>query len=350
MQLGSKNSLRLIQRSGCAFLMLVAVYLVPVRAATAVSDNQGLNESVLGLIPQNSPPVEDSNMLGHNAGCLACQLDSMWLVSSRHLSRCGTHDGSRLEICHREACGRSWKKTDLDDFLVGPDSALPTYVYVHGNRVDRELACERGVMVYRQLRRYCPHRFRFVVWSWPSDIVQGVVRDARVKACRSDADAYYLGWMLANTSSESPVSLIGFSLGARVVTGAVHLLAGGTLAGRTLPKLAESSVRPRVVLVAPALHNDWLLPSRYHGRALTAVDRMLVLYNSKDPLLRLYRFISGNDNPQALGYTGLALADCSYRGCVCQRDVSGWIGRTHSFKRSFSSPSLMAMVRRHAIW
>ena len=61
----------------------------------------------------------------------------------------------------------------------------------------------------------------------------------------------------------------------------------------------------RAVLMAAAVDNDWLLPGHQHGLALTQVDRLLLLNNPCDNVLKRYRFLAPY-RPQALGYTGLA--------------------------------------------
>ena len=74
-------------------------------------------------------------------------------------------------------------------------------------------------------------RLRFVIWSWPSDKIKGPLNDIRTKAWRTDTDGYYLGWFLQRMHPQSDIGLIGFSYGARIVSGALHVLAGGELDG-----------------------------------------------------------------------------------------------------------------------
>jgi hypothetical protein len=45
--------------------------------------------------------------------------------------------------------------------------------------------------------------------------------------------ALYLGALFATISREKPLGIIGFSYGARAVTGSLHSLGGGTLCGGT---------------------------------------------------------------------------------------------------------------------
>jgi hypothetical protein len=165
-------------------------------------------------------------------------------------------------------------------------------------------------------------------------------------------DGVYLGWCLWGLNRETPVSLVGYSYGARVITGALHMLGGGALAGQRLPS-HEPPRRPyQVVLMAAALHNYWLSPGSLHGRAADPTGRLLVLYNSCDPVLKRYRVVDKRTRPQALGYTGLcnAAAFRSDGRQVEQRNVCCIVGKSHGLERYLCSPQLMEHVRRCGLW
>ena len=123
--------------------------------------------------------------------------------------------------------------------------------------------CSHGNVLFADMQRLsCGRPFRLVVWSWPADrstrTVRGVRPDIRMKACRSDAEAYYLARLLAGLPRGEPLSLLGFSLGCRTEAGTLQLLAGGTSGGRSIPaaNVAEwrnPGLRPiRVVMLAAA--------------------------------------------------------------------------------------------------
>ena len=70
---------------------------------------------------------------------------------------------------------------------------------------------------------------RFVIWSWPSAQVRGQLRDVRTKANRTELAGYCLAWVLTHLPETQQVSLLGYSFGARIATGAMHLVGGGEL-------------------------------------------------------------------------------------------------------------------------
>ncbi len=145
------------------------------------------------------------------------------------------------------------------------------------------------------------------IWSWPADQIRGGPRkDAQVKAARSDAQSFYLAAWLERLAPEIPVTLIGYSFGARVIGGALHLAEGGTLLGMKRDVATPSATkRPlRVMLVAAAADSEWLLPGNRHGLAGRQIDQMMVTRNCCDRVLRFYPRMRPNDSSSALGFAG----------------------------------------------
>ena len=106
-------------------------------------------------------------------------------------------------------------------------------VPIHGNGTDDEWAVRHGNEFYGLMKqRACGRPFRLVVWSWPADrVVRRIRPDVQIKVCRSDVEAYYLAHVLSGLPKAAPLSLTGYSLGCRTVSGALQLLAGGSVAG-----------------------------------------------------------------------------------------------------------------------
>ncbi len=163
-----------------------------------------------------------------------------------------------------------------------------------------------GWLVLPQLTALAQGRpFRFVIFSWPAERLDAGTRDdAQCKAVRSDAQSYYLAWLINHMHRGVPLDLIGFSFGARAVTGALELLGGGCVAGQVLPDRTPGHTPIRAMLVAAALDSDWLLPAHRHGLALGQVERMLVSVNPLDRALHFYPRLYGRGGPEALGSCG----------------------------------------------
>jgi hypothetical protein len=104
--------------------------------------------------------------------------------------------------------------------------------------------------------------------------------------------------------------------------------------------------RFRAVLMTAALDNDWLLPGRFHGRALSQVDRMLLLNNPCDRALKWYPWIDRCRKPQALGRFGVASHSAlgDDRRKIAQRDAGHLLGKVHDFNRYLACPTLMAQA------
>jgi hypothetical protein len=234
------------------------------------------------------------------------------------------------------------------------DPNVITTLFAHGNRISHEEAFSTGWTAYRALAQSADeHPIRFIIWSWPSESYRGLVEDARMKAWRTGPAGYHLGWFVDQLNPQAPVSFLGHSFGARVVTGALHLLGGGSLDGHRLGKRVHPDRQlVQVVLLVAALDNDWLLPGHYHGRAMSQVAGMFLVNNNSDMLLKHYHILYGRRGPEeALGYTGLATwcvsnADLSK---VSQIDGGCQVGRRHQIVGYLESPDLVARMRPYLV-
>ena len=285
--------------------------------------------------------------------CCPRPQDQVWLVSNRGLG-CNVEQQVPNLKYWRYDCERSWVRSSLAELLAADDSGVTT-VFVHGNRIGCDEAFTKGWGAYRTLVRCADERpVRFIIWSWPSEPIRGPVQDAREKACRTNPSGYYLGWFLDRLNPETPVSLMAHSFGARVVTGALHVLGGGQIDGHRLDE-RNHPVRQAmpVVLLVAALDNDWLMPGRFHGQAMSQVSSMLLVNNSCDILLKRYHRIYGRRcSQQALGYTGLAswAATAADWTKVSQLNAASIVGRRHAFAGYIGSSDLVARMRPHLLF
>ena len=270
----------------------------------------------------------------------------VWLVSTRGAPHDGVPGQALPQLDYWRLDEQSeWSAADAAMFRASDDPAVPTVVFIHGNRSDADEAVEKGWCTYQSIRSQSDRPLRFVIWSWPADREFRRNRpDARLKAAYSDVDAWYLAQWLAEVRPGVRLSLIGHSFGPRIITGDLHLLAGGQLAGCGLPEgtvtaWSTGKRNPiRAVLLAAALDYDWLAPGGCHEQALSLVDQMLVTCNSCDRALRWYPRIDGRGGPSALGFVGPGGVENAKN--IELLDVSALVGPFHDYRRYYAVPDV----------
>ena len=202
----------------------------------------------------------------------------------------------------------TWKTIRWQELVSSTPMDRRTVVYVHGNRVSTGRDKNEGMQIYRSFRRHNHTRepIRYIIWSWPSTQVPGPVKDYKLKAAYTHPVAWQFGWFLQQLPSDTPLSLIGYSYGTRVVCGAMHLLDGGHLGRLSLPH-SKGNSRPsaRVALIAAAYDVDWLQPGHFYGRAIKQIPRLVLITNSLDPAMRFYHLSNGRGRVHALGRAGV---------------------------------------------
>jgi hypothetical protein len=234
----------------------------------------------------------------------------------------------------RLTCSGHSSNSSLDEYFQAIGEGRKTVVYVHGNRLEADEAIARALAIYRRTRGYRRSGpIDWVVWNWPSEREGILVHDFRRKADRADAQGLYLSWVLQrHAEANVPTALIAYSFGARVVTGALHVLAGGQLGGRRLSGEPVIGCNFDAGLVAPAIEDDWMALHGRHGLATKNLDRMVLLYNRRDAVLKRYWWLDRVHGTMALGYTGprsfAPRADGS-RLPVRARDCSTSVGKRH---------------------
>ena len=310
-----------------------------------------LSSASSALASSNAPLLSNANeTLVAAPDPLAAEscVDDVWLINARRgLPSCCSMEPMPLPVeqyigpCH-------WERRTLADVFTSTDHPQGTIVYVHGNRVSSSLARSEGVKIYRTLRQQACGQgsFRLIIFSWPSDQIHGQLQDVRVKAARTAPAAYVLSQVLTQLPADEPVGLVGYSFGSRIITGSLHLLAGGQVGCFSLGD-AEKVPRPnnRVVLIASAVHSHWLGAGQCHGLAITQIDRLLLLNNSCDSALKRYRHIERCSNPSALGYVGLNEHRLLEHGAAIEQvNACCTVGRSHSLSNYLCNSNLMSRV------
>jgi len=335
------------------FLLLLALFTLGTLARSALAQPGDIARSLaaeVGVVGNMGEPNRSG--FAESVKCRVRPQDEVWVIGTRHLGWPTCEENPPPLKFWRWDCDiDNWHKLSAKEFKASESATVATYFYLHGNRVDSWTAIDYGWYAYDAIvRRGDNDRpVRYVIYSWPSTRVVGSqLDDLRCKAARTNAEAYYLAWVLSQIRQDVPVSVMGFSYGARVITGALHLSAGGELCGLALPDDAPRRTNVRAVLMAAALHNYWMRPGCFHGEALDATDRMLILANHCDKVLRRYHWLFKGYKPRALGVTGLSWHDQT--GRVEELDCCCCVGETHDSLMYLNSPILARRARRYVLW
>lgn len=283
----------------------------------------------------------------HAADCVRPG-DRIVLVSTRPVG-CTT-DAERLAegVFAAERIEGRWVTTGLDEAFGSLDPTQPIVFYVHGNQIEADDARRRGRHVYQRLVRCADGRpVQFVVFSWCSGKVPGLVKDYRVKAARTRPVAWQLAWVLDHLPAGARVGLLGYSYGARVSSGTAHLLAGGSLSGLAYPGCSACGVsNVRAVFLAGAYDACWNATRSYHGRALDRIETLLVTLNPADPAMKYFRFVSKQSNPTALGAVGPRGLNAEQASRVRLMPVANSVGKSHDLYDYLAAPGLMSSAWR----
>lgn len=252
-----------------------------------------------------------SAMPAASGACLR-EGDEVWVVCTRHLTTevCAANLTQPPFIVQRYDGFSSFAPASTEELLVAiaENPQRTNVVYAHGNRFTARDAVERASFIYGRIsaERITDQSIRLIIWSWPSEQIGLLLKDARTKAERTDSQGLYMAWLLREiaAASPAPMNLLGYSFGGRVVTGSLHALAGGTLKERRLPGAHLRGLQTRVGLIAAAVDSDWLLAGEYHGLATKNMERMTLMYNPRDRVLRQYWLLDPLDLSGALGAAG----------------------------------------------
>jgi hypothetical protein len=278
--------------------------------------------------------------------------DQVWLVSTRHL---GCPGGGKYEPTFQIwRYGQGiWQPKKEAEFFHEDSAELITPIYVHGNQIDTADASRYGLTFYFELvgKLGAERPARFVIWSWPSDQIRGPLRDVREKAARSDVEAYYLACFLGRMNPEVRVGLLGYSFGARIASGAMQLLGGGSLLGWSVPTATHPHVR--VAMWAAAEHNYWYQPGQFHGQALAAAEAWYVTINYCDSILARYRMLDKCSPAEAVGFAGILgrnLLPADVNARIEEVNVSNIVGSNHDWRSYLYSRYIQDRTRDSLLW
>jgi hypothetical protein len=265
--------------------------------------------------------------------------DEVLLISTRAIgTSCDPAKFGRELDCRRltfaEDGTPTWLAYDWHNLQKNENALRQTVIYVHGNRVSVGYDATEGMAVFESLvgARTDGKPLRYIIWSWPSSQIPGLIKDYQVKAVRTNPVAWQLAWFMDQLPAETPLALMGYSYGARAVCGSMHILGGGSLGNLKLEK-REHPDRPsaRVALMAAAFDADWVLPGEMHQKAITQIERMVVVTNRHDPAMRFFKLSTKISSTNAMGLAGIPHIE--KLGTAAKRiqhiDVTAEVGRSH---------------------
>jgi hypothetical protein len=143
---------------------------------------------------------------------------------------------------------------------------------------------------------------------------------------------------------------VGFSFGARIITGALHLMGGGVFEGYSLPQgRLDTAPKASVVAIAAAIDSDWLHRGGCHEKACLGIDKLLLIYNPRDIVLRHFHLL--RPGKVALGAAGPAggLAP-RITGQFETINAAPTVGSRHSWQAYVNSNMLMCRLVQYALW
>lgn len=268
--------------------------------------------------------------------------DSVWEVSTRHVtSTCSIRCDDNYQVSQFAAC--SWNTSEKSNLLDDvQQNDVQTIIYVHGNWMPWCDARQRALMIYRSLAARSQTPVRLIAFSWPSEQKERPARDVISKKPLLVANSFHLANFINELPAGQPTGIIGYSFGAAIVTGSLHLLAGGALECQVLGSTDKPLHLLQVSLMAPAFDRTDLGINGHYSQALQVTDRMVNLYNSQDPILRRFRFFDRSTDPVAAGFSGLAVTravsplDANEK--VRQYDCRA-VGRSHAEVEYYRCPA-----------
>ena len=279
-----------------------------------------------------------------------------WIVSARCCKQ-------QLECCQNcnfgvyRFDGPTCRQSTLDELYGSLDPGIPVCFMVHGSFVRWDSMLRDSAGTYKWLRNAAPDKpVQMVFFTWPSDDTSNLIPnaidtvDARRLGRLAELNALYLAQLITRVPDANPISLIGHSHGARMVSATLHLLGGGTVEGRCFDRGPYNRHRIRAVLAAAAMDHDWFNPGERFDLALGSAEAMINVRNRHDfplffhPTHQLFA-------SSALGRSGVTWLDQCQLGpeaCrIAECDVTALVGFRHYWPYYYREPGIACAIRHY---
>ncbi len=241
--------------------------------------------------------------------------------------------------------------SSLEELYGSLQPGVPVCFMAHGSFVEGDSMLQDCAETYRWLRQAAPHQpIHIVFFTWLSDDANRLIPTLEVNRLgrRAELNSLYLADLIRRVPKGHPISLIGHSHGARLVSASVHALAGGGIEGRGLSGGPDREHRIRVVLAAAAIDHDWFNPGGRFDLTLCRAEAVLNLRNRHDVPLLFYptrRLCSR----ASMAITGVTLGDrlqlgeqnCRIDDC----DITHIVGLGHIWCHYYRQPDIACAIR-----
>ena len=284
-----------------------------------------------------------------------CRCGQFWRITGFCAPICGGYDPTKLRYYFYDRC-RGWIPSTLEAFLAADDPAIATCFFLPGFEPNWrfsssefvENATKGGWLIYNRVAPV-DRPFRMVLWAWPADRDDGerMLANMRLKLAQAEQYGWYLAWLVDQMNPQVPVGFVSDSLGASCLSGALHLLGGGAICGTTLARVHPDRLPPSAAMMASTMDSRWMAANGRHGRALVAVDKIVITVNPADRLLKLYD-VANIGSGQALGAIGIAGPLGPYADRVRYMRVEQYLGSKHWWTAYLKSPPIVAAFRPYA--
>ena len=289
---------------------------------------------------------------------IASTADSgFWFLSTHSSPQSFNHSCPQFcpGVSRYDQCA-GFRPSNLSELATGLEPGVPVCIVVHGSFMDQPTACKESTCVWNWLKSASMgRRMQMIYFNWPSysRITPFVAIDVNALGRRAARNGYYLAELLQYVPAECPVCLVGHSHGTRVVSSALHLLAGGSIQHVRHPYARANGRQIRTVFTAGAIDHTWLNPGKRYDRALCSTECLLNMHNRADPAMKAYPLRLPFISKCPIGLRGLTQWDRRRLGPwgnkVLDYDVSRLIGPRHVYPYFFRNNNV-AMIMHNYVY
>lgn len=302
-----------------------------------------------------APAAVLENSAAETASAAAAEISSAstseyWIVSTRS----STQQIETGQACHydvfRFAPARSANQSSLEELVSSLQPGVPVCLMAHGSFVTWESMLKDSACTNQWLRSAAPCQpMHLIFYTWSSE-ADGCIPQLQANKMgrRATLNGFYLADLVSRISLDHPICLIGHSHGTRMVSAALHSMAGGVVSGKQFAGGPQPLRKIRVVFAAAAIDHDWLNPNERFGLALCPAEAVINLKNQHDFPLLFYP-LRRPFATRAMAVSGFTRSDRQQLGSgnekIVDYDVTELVGFGHIWSHYYGRPEIAALIR-----